>query len=280
MTIAGLLFAMLNALMRIMSLQLDPFQTQFLRYLSGVLVLAPWCVRGGAQLFRRPDPGSLFLRGVVHTAGLSLWFLALPAVPLAITTAIGFTGPIFVMLGAAIVFREPVRLDRWLAALAGFAGVAIVVAPKLTSSGGVYTLVMLAASPLFAASFLITKDLTRRESATVIVLWQTLSVTILTLPLALPHWQAPSAMQWLAFGASGLIGTSGNYCLTRAFAVADLSASQSVKFLDLIWATLLGWLLFSDRPSGSTLAGGAVICAAAILIARREAASRQDPAGR
>lgn len=268
---AGVLFALLNALMRVMAIQLDPFQTQFLRYLFGVLVMLPLVLRGGLQSYLPRHIGGQFLRGVVHSAGLCLWFLALPHVPLAVMTSIGFTGPIFVMLGAALFFREPVRLDRWLAALAGFAGVAIVVAPKLSASGGLYTLVMLASSPLFAASFLITKQLTRHESARVIVLWQTLTVTVLSLPLALPHWQAPTLAQLGAFAVAGVIGTAGNYCLTRAFAVADISASQSVKFLDLIWATLLGWLIFADRPSGSTLAGGIVICAAAILIARREA---------
>lgn len=273
-TCAGVLFAFLNALMRTMAIQLDPFETQFLRYLCGTLVMAPLVLRSGLDAFRPRHIGGQFLRGVIHTVGLCLWFLALPHVPLAVMTSIGFTGPIFVMIGAAIFFRETVRLDRWLAALAGFAGVAIVVGPKLSAAGGIYTLVMLSSSPLFAASFLITKELTRYESARVIVLWQTLSVTVLSLPLALLHWQTPSLAQLGAFAVSGLIGTTGNYCLTRAFAVADISASQSVKFLDLVWATLLGWLIFSDQPSGTTLIGGIVICTAAILIARREAATR------
>ena len=270
-TCAGMLFALLNALMRTMAIQLDPFQTQFLRYLFGTLVMMPFVLRGGWQAFRPTHIGGQFLRGVVHTIGLCLWFLALPHVPLAVMTSIGFTGPIFVMIGAAIFFREAVRLDRWLAALAGFAGVAVVLAPKLSASGGIYTLVMLASSPLFAASFLITKELTRYESARVIVLWQTLTVTFLSVPLALLHWQTPTLAQLGAFAVSGVIGTAGNYCLTRAFAVADISASQSFKFLDLVWASLLGWLIFADQPSGTTLLGGVVICTAAILIARREA---------
>jgi drug/metabolite transporter (DMT)-like permease len=268
---AGVLFGLLNALMRAMSLQLDPFQTQFLRYVFGALVMAPLVFRGGMQAFRPKHIGGQFLRGVVHTAGLCLWFLAIPKVPLAVMTSIGFTGPIFIMIGAAIFLHEAVRLDRCLAALAGFVGVAIVVGPNLSADGGMYTLVMLAASPMFAASFLITKKQTRYESAKVIVLWQTLTVTVLSLPLALLHWQAPTLLQLCAFAVSGVIGTAGNYCLTRAFAVADISASQSVKFLDLVWASLLGWLIFADQPSGWTLLGGAVICTAAILIARREA---------
>ena len=98
------------------------------------------------------------MRGAVHTLGLCLWFAALPKIPLADMTAIGFTGPIFIMVGARSCFR---RTDA-LGALAGHAGIGltgvlIVVAPKLSGSGGVYHLVMLASAPVFAASFLITK---------------------------------------------------------------------------------------------------------------------------
>jgi drug/metabolite transporter (DMT)-like permease len=69
----------------------------------------------------------------------------------------------------------------------------------------------------------------------------------------------------------GILGSAGHYFLTRAFSVADISATQSVKFLDLVWAALLGWLIFADRPSQSTLIGGVVICASTLWIARREA---------
>ena len=68
-----------------------------------------------------------------------------------------------------------------------------------------------------------------------------------------------------------MLGSAGHYCLTRSYAAADISATQSVKFLDLVWATLIGWLAFSDAPSRSTLIGGVVICASTIWIARREA---------
>jgi drug/metabolite transporter (DMT)-like permease len=189
-------------------------------------------------------------------------------------TAIGFTSPIFIMLGAAFFFKEAMRWDRWFAALLGFAGVVMVVAPKLSGAGGVYNLVMLASAPMFAASFLITKALTRYESAQVIVLWQALTVTIFSLPMALLHWQNPSAVQWFTFVLAGMLGSAGHYCLTRSFAAADISATQSVKFLDLVWASLLGWLVFADQISQSTMIGGTVICGATIWIARREARNR------
>lgn len=270
---AGLLFVMLNALMRSLALALDPFQTQFLRYLMGLGVMLPLVFRNGLAAYRPQSVGAQFGRGAVHTFGLCLWFLAVPHITLADTTAIGFTGPIFIMIGAALVFHEPMRWERWFAALIGFAGVLIVVAPKLSGSGGGYALVMLASAPVFAASFLMTKALTRHERPTVIVMWQSITVTVFSFPLALLHWQWPSALQWLTFVLCGILGSAGHYCLTRSFSIADISATQSVKFLDLVWASALGWLVFSDAPSQWTLVGGGVICASTLWIARREARS-------
>jgi len=270
MVLGGLCFSLLNTLARALSQQLDVYQTQFLRYLMGLLVMLPLLWRHGLQAYRPVNITGQFWRGGVHTLGLILWFTALPKIPLADMTAIGFTGPIFIMLGAAWFLGEPMRGDRWIAALIGFAGVLVVVLPKMTGEGGWYNLVMLASSPVFAASFLITKALTRYEKPGVIVLWQALTVTLLSLPMALMHWQPPSAVQWVGFGITGVLGTLGHYCLTRAFHTADISATQSLRFLDLVWASLLGWLVFSDVPSSSTWAGALVILLSTVWIARRE----------
>lgn len=270
MVAGGVCFSLLNTLARALSQQLDVYQAQFLRYLMGLLVMLPLVWRHGLQAYRPINITGQFWRGAVHTLGLILWFTALPQIPLADMTAIGFTGPIFIMLGAAWFLGEPMRRDRWIAALIGFAGVLVVVMPKMTGEGGWYNLIMLASSPVFAASFLITKALTRYEKPGVIVLWQSLTVTVLSLPMALPHWQSPSAEQWLAFAITGVLGTLGHYCLTRAFHVADISATQSLRFLDLVWASLLGWLVFADVPSASTWAGALVILLATVWIARRE----------
>jgi drug/metabolite transporter (DMT)-like permease len=267
---AGVLFAHLNALMRLLTLHLDPFQTQFLRYLFGMLVMLPLVLRGGIRAYWPKQLGGQFTRGAVHTLGLCLWFAALPKIPLADMTALGFTAPIFIMVGAYFFFHEPMHWERWLAAGIGLAGVIIVLAPKLSGSGGIYNLVMLASSPVFAVSFLLTKSLTRHEKTGVIVVWQAISVTVFSLPLALLHWHTPTPWQWFGFVLCGLLGSAGHYCLTRSFRSADISSTQSVKFLDLVWATTIGWLLFAEVPSRSTLIGGAVICAATIWIARRE----------
>ncbi len=268
--VAGLCFVLLNTLSRYLTTQIDPMQSQFLRYFCGLLVMLPLLWRSGLVAYKPRHIGGQFLRGLVHTAALGLWFVALPHISLADMTALGFTTPIFIMIGAWLFLREPMRWERWLAALVGFAGVLIVVGPQLSGGGGYYSLVMLASSPVFAASFLITKALTRYEKAGVIVLWQSITVTLLSLPLALLHWQAPTLAQWVGYLACGLLGSSAHYCLTRSYGVADISATQSLKFLDLVWATLMGWLVFSDQPSHYTLMGGLLISASTLWIARRE----------
>lgn len=270
-TAAGLIFSLLNAFLRSLTLQIDPFQAQFLRYLAGLLVMLPVMWHHGFRGYWPRQVGGQFTRGAVHTMGLCLWFTALPGIPLADMTAIGFTGPIFIMIGAYVFFKEPMRWSRWLAIAIGFAGVMIVVGPKLSGTGGRYHLLMLAAAPVFAGSFLLTKALTRYESPGVIVAWQSITVSIFSLPLALLHWQWPGPWQWATIVLCGVLGSAGHYSLTRSFISADISATQSAKFLDLVWSAAMGWLLFSDVPSHSTLVGGTVICAATIWVARREA---------
>jgi drug/metabolite transporter (DMT)-like permease len=270
MVLGGFLFSLLNTIARDLTLHLDVYQSQFLRYLFGFLVILPWVWREGWRAYMPVNMAGQFWRGGVHTLGLVLWFTALPKISLADMTAIGFTGPIFIMLGAAWFLGEPMRKDRWIAAIIGFSGVLVVVLPKMSGDGGWYNLVMLASAPVFAASFLITKALTRYEKPGVIVLWQALTVTVLSLPMAIPNWQMPTPMQWLAFAATGVLGTLAHYCLTRAFALADISATQSLRFLDLVWASVLGWLVFGDVPSQSTWLGAFVILWATVWIARRE----------
>jgi drug/metabolite transporter (DMT)-like permease len=263
---------MLNASMRSLTLHIDPFQSQFLRYFFGLLVLLPLVAHRGFRNYLPKQIGGQFSRGAAHTLGLCLWFTALPRIPLADMTAIGFTGPIFIMIGAWFFFKEPMRWERWLATAIGFGGVLIVVGPKLSGSGGGYHLLMLASAPVFATSFLLTKALTRYETPGVILVWQSITVSIFSLPLALWHWQWLTAGQWAGFLLCGVLGSAGHYCLTRSFAVADISATQSAKFLDLVWSAAMGWLLFADVPSSTTLLGGVVICASTIWVARRESA--------
>jgi drug/metabolite transporter (DMT)-like permease len=271
---AGLSFSMLNALLRMLTQNTHPFESQFLRYSAGLLLLLPLVFKNGWATYKPHNIKGQFTRGALHTLALFFWFAALPNIPLANMTAIGFSTPLFVMLGAYLFLHEPMRWERWLATAIGFAGVIIVVGPQFThstsSNSGWFHLLMLITAPLFAASFLVTKALTRYETTGTIMVWQAITVSLLSLPMALLHWTWPSAWQWAGFLLSGALGTIGHYFLTKSFSKADISSTQSLKFLDLVWSALMGWLLFSDVPTVNAIIGGVVISAATIWVARRE----------
>ena len=276
---AGLCFSMLNALLRALTQNVHPFEAQFLRYSAGLVILLPLVLKNGMAQYMPQNIRGQFTRGALHTLALVFWFVALPKIPLANMTAIGFSTPLFVMLGAYLFLREPMRWERWVATGLGFGGVLIVVGPQFAMAGtadnsGWYHLMMLASAPLFAGSFLVTKALTRYETTGTIMVWQAITVSLLSLPLALPYWTAPTAWQYAGFLLSGVLGTAGHYFLTQAFQKADISATQSLKFLDLVWSALMGWLLFSDVPTVHAIIGGVLISAATIWVARREASRR------
>ena len=134
----GVLFTCLNTVVRSITLTLDGLESQFLRYLFGFLVMLPLLIQEGWRTYIPVDMKGQFWRGGVHSIGLWFWFAALPKISLADMTAIGFSGPIFIMIGASLFLGEPMRRDRWIAALIGLLGVAVVVAPKLSGDGGWY----------------------------------------------------------------------------------------------------------------------------------------------
>ena len=282
MMLSGLCFACLNGLSRLLTEDLHAWQTQFLRYAFGGLVMLPLMWRTGLMSFRTGNLRLQIARNALHTVGTGLWFLALPMVPLAEVTAIGFTGPIFMTLGAMLFLGEKVRWRRWAAIAMGFVGVLIVLWPKLSlgvsASDG--SLLLLAAAPISAASFLMAKVLTRQDTPHAIVLWQCVLVSLFTLPAALWFWQPVS---WWHIGVLlvvGVLGSSGHYALNRALHATDVSAVQPARFLELIWAAMVGFLIWSDVPPAWTFAGAAVIFASTTYIARREAiAEREHRAG-
>ncbi len=267
---AGFTFALLNTIMRKMSFEMSASQALFLRYGFGMVVLMPMVLRAGLARYKTNALRMQMYRGVIHTSGLLLWITALPQLPLPYTTALGFTQPIFIMLGAALFLGERMQSVRWIAALLGFIGVLIIVGPRMQTADLNYSLVMLAASPMFAGSFLIAKALTRHDQPAVIVFWQALTVSVILLPLAWLSWIHPTPIQWFWFFITGCLGSLGHWFLTRAYAVADISAAQPVKFLDLVWASILGYLVFADLPSATTFAGGGVIILATFWVANHE----------
>src|SRR3546814_1191423 len=145
-----------------------------------------------------------------------LWFYAMSRIPLAEVTAIGFTNPVFATVGAAIFLGETLRLPRITAVVVGLFGALLIVRPGFAEvdPGAV---AMLIAAPIFAASDLIAKVLTRRESGPAVVAYLSLFGTAVTGGPALMVWRAPTAEEWMVTIAIAGLATLGHLALIQGF---------------------------------------------------------------
>ncbi len=269
MVAAGLLFVAVTITVRHLGSDLPAIEAAFIRYLIGVVILLPLILRVRWRALGRATLGLYCGRGVVHGAAVMLWFYAMARIPLAEVTAIGFSTPVFTALGAILIFREPVRARRLAAIAAGFVGTLVILRPGLqVLSPG--SLAQLAAALCFAGSFLLAKQMTRRESTGDILVMLTLFCTLALAPGAMIVWRDPSWVEigWLALTA--VFATAGHYALTRAIAHAPLTVTQPLTFLQLIWAIVFGYWLFDEIPDWWVVGGGGMIVVAISYLTHRE----------
>ena len=270
MLAAGLSFVGVNGIVRYLGTDLPAAQSAFLRFGFGVLFLLPALV---PVLRRGFGPGLLRLyglRGAVHLVAVILWFYAMARIPLAEVTAIGYLNPVLVTLGAALFFGESLTRVRLLAFGVALIGAMIILRPGMRDIMPGH-LAQLAAAVFFAGSYLVGKELSMRASAAAVVAMLSLTVMIGLMPIAIWVWVPVSMAQlgWLALVAA--FATMGHYCMTQSFQAAPMAITQPVTFLQLLWATLIGTLIFDESMDIYVLIGGAVIIAAISFVTLREA---------
>ena len=270
MLLTTVLFVCVTVIVRHLGSDIPAVEAAFIRYAIGVLFILPafrplLTVRPSAGLM-----GRFALRGIIHGFAVILWFYAMARIPIAEVTALGYTAPIFVTLGAALFLGETLHARRLMAVAAGFLGALIILRPGFQeiSSG---QLAQVAAAPLFAASFLLAKGLTREAGPGLIVGMLSLFCTLTLLPGAVMYWRPPTLEEVLWLGLTAGVATAGHYTMTRAFEAAPLTVTQPVGFLQLVWAALLGMALFGEALDPFVFLGGGIVVAAVTYISHREA---------
>ncbi|HFC05685.1 MAG TPA: DMT family transporter, partial [Rhizobiales bacterium] len=188
--------------------------------------------------------------------------------------AIGYTAPIYVTIGAALFLGEKLRILRVMAVVAGFIGTLVILRPGFQELQ-IGSIAQIIAAPVFAASFLMSKILTRDESPVMIIIMLSVFCTLALAPGALLQWQTPSLSEafWLALVA--IFATLGHYAQTRAYQATAITATQPVWFLQLVWGALLGWFAFGESINLYTIIGASIIITAVTFITHRESRAKQ-----
>lgn len=241
-----------------------------LRQAATLLVIVPYVAlaTGRSALRVASWPGQL-TRGLLFVAGASLMVLALSLLPLATVITIMFASPSFIAAFSLPLLAERVGVNRWIAILAGFAGVLIVVRPGTTSFEWAL-LIPVAGSLTNALRDIMTRRLSRTETSISILFWSAVVVTAASAVTALSGWRAVpmSAAAW--FVAAGLLNTGAHFLLIEAYRLGEAALIAPVRYTALLWATLLGWLVWGQLPDAWVLAGAAVIVGSGLYMVRGE----------
>lgn len=270
MVLTTICFVIVTGIVRYIGTDIAATQAAFIRYAFGVLIFLPVIRRLFVKPPSMPMMKIFVMRGVLHGIAVMLWFYAMARIPIAEVTALGYTAPIFVTIGAAFYFGEKLHFRRVAAIVVGFAGTMIILRPGFQEIS-IGQIAQLAAAPLFAASFLFAKRLTDEEDTMVIVLMLSVVCTIVLLPGAIFNWTTPSLAEVLWLALTAFVATLGHYTMTRAIQAAPLTVTQPIGFLQLVWATMLGILVFGEPADPYVLIGGGIVVAAITFISHREA---------
>jgi drug/metabolite transporter (DMT)-like permease len=242
-----------------------------------VLAVVAW--RGELQtVLTTTRPWGHLWRGLIGTSSMFAWFLALSLLPLPEAMTLSFSTPLIVVVFSALLLGEVVRVYRWSAVAAGFAGVLIMLWPRLSAGGaggmGANELLgtaaaLASASAAALAVVQVRKLLDTERSGTIVVLFS-LTTTILGL-MTLPFgWVVPDGREMGLLVASGLLGGVGQLLMTESYRYADVSTIATFDYTSLLWSVLIGWLVFGELVTPPVLAGGAIVIASGLFIILRE----------
>ena len=270
MLMAMACFASMGVFIRFAAEGVHALEVVFFRNFFALLILTPLLWRSGLGLLQTRRAGLYGLRAAFNIVGMIAGFVAITLIPLAEATALSFTSPLFVTLGAFLVLGEVVRTRRIVALMIGFVGVLVVVGHNIQSIS-LGTLLALTNALFLAVTALIVKRLTETEPVEAIIIWMVLLSTPLSLIPALFVWTWPDLETLFYLICLAGAGTVGHFCWTKACSLAEMTQLQPLEFVRLPLSALAGYWIFAEAPSTYIWVGGAIIFLSTAYITRREA---------
>jgi drug/metabolite transporter (DMT)-like permease len=271
---ATLLFAGGNAHSKWAVETYPPGEILFIRTLAGLatvlLIVLP---STGLRVFHTRRIGAHAIRGMSQTTSQMLIVIAFSLMPLAGAMAINFAAPLFATLAAAVFLREKVGLTRWMVLLLGFAGVLIITQP----GAGSYTIGALFAlgnAILYGSVTAGVRGMTATESAETLTVYQFLFMTALFACMLPFGFKLPTTIDTLAIMLNGVANAVGQYWWTRSLHLAPASAVTPFYYFNLVWALILGFLIWGDVPTWSLMIGSATVVASGLFLLWWETSKR------
>ena len=245
---------------------------EILFYRGAVALLAVVMVmarRGEFRLVKTRNVRGHVLRNLFVLSASGLFVSALALMPLTDVVAITFTSPLFVTALAAPLLGERVGWRRWTAVAVGFSGVFVMLRPG-ESALQLAALLALGAALSSALRDIVTRRMVGNENVLTILFYLALTLTLAGLTTLPFGWRQPTGAHLLVLGAMGLLFGLGHYLMIQAFHFAEATVVTPFRYLSLLWAALLAFLVWGDVPDGFMVAGASLVVASGLYILHRE----------
>jgi len=268
--LAGIaMFSLNDALGKWLLLDYSVGELLLIRSVAALVCLVPFLPNTGVAAFiTAPRPALQIARILLSALEVAMFFWAVSYLPLADAVTFYLAGPIYVTALSVFLLGETVGWRRWSAVVVGFVGVVLALRPSAAS----FTLPALIAlgGSIFFAVLMVTTRMLRRTSDMVLIFGQVGATLLFGVALAPFGWITPSLRDFLLLSLFGVGSIVALACVNRSLKLAPASVVVPYQYTMIVWAVILGYLVFGDVPDLFTLAGAAIIIAAGLYIFLRE----------
>lgn len=264
---SSLLFASAGAAVKLVSASASNEMVVFFRSFIGLVALTPWLVARGVGGLRTPYLRQQVTRALAGLAAMYCFFYAIAHLPLAEAMLLNYSSPLFIPFIARLWIGEPIPPRTGWPIGAGFVGIALILKPGV----GFFSpaaVVGLASGLLTATAMVAIRGLARQEPTLRIVFYFGAVCSLFSAPALLRSWQTPSPHTLGLLLAIGLLACSGQVLLTRAYALAPAARIGPFTYMTVVFAAVLGWLLWGEVPDALSAVGALLVGVAGVLTVR------------
>jgi drug/metabolite transporter (DMT)-like permease len=228
----------------------------------------------GFSVFVTKRPRDHLARGISQSISQTFTVLAVSMMPLAGAIAIGFSAPLWSALLSVLWLKERAGLARWMALLTGFVGVLIVTHPGADSLQ-IGALFALGNAIMYGSVTVAVRGMTATESTATLLMWQMATIAVLHSLLLLFGFRLPTPVDAAMLILSGVANALGQFFWTRALLLAPATAVSPFYYLMLVWALVIGYLIWGDMPTPGLLFGSGIVVACGLFLLWHEALRRR-----
>ena len=256
---------MMFTVLRIVQSDINVYTTSFFRFFFSLIILIPYIFYTKFYFIKTNNIKKHLVRSSLNLPAMYLTFGALTLLPLEKINAIHFLNPLFVSIFAVIFFKEKIYIYRVISLILGFVGIIVVIRPGLIPLE-IGSFMVLVSTVLWALCIIITKDITKEESAINILIFQCIFMSLFTFIIAYFNWELPSSDQLMLLFLSALFGNVFHLMINHSFKIADLTLTAPFRYSVLIWGSLFGFLFFNEIPDFFTWIGGTIIFLSILIL--------------